>query len=157
MSDQPAESDDLLPRLGGIVVLWAHVENWLGELLAFLLEANPALMHVVTDNVSSSTICDWIRTLLQAPNMPIEPPDVLALLGDIDKLRAERNALIHGTWAFDEPGTALVRTIKWSRAEVINDTVVTALDLEELAAEITDALNRLRELGGRYGFPVVPE
>jgi hypothetical protein len=148
------DSDNaLMLRLGGIVILWSHLENWLGELLSYLLGANPALMHVVIDNVSSSTVTDWIRTLLQAPNVPIPASAELnALLTEIDNLRAERNALVHGKWMFEDE-VALVQTIKWSRAEVVNQTVVTKLDLEQLSASIGEALDAFRELGIRYRFP----
>jgi hypothetical protein len=55
----------LMERLGGVVILFAYVEQWLNEFLAHLLEGNSALMHAVTANVSSATVTNWCRTLLR--------------------------------------------------------------------------------------------
>jgi hypothetical protein len=144
----------LMERLGSIVILWTYVEQWLNELLTYLLEANPALMHTITVNVSSSTIADWVRTLLRAHSYPAQPEaEIMELLRSIDELRGERNALIHGAWTFDEPGTAVVQTIKLDRSPVVNELVVTLADLHELAIEIGEAKNALAALGQRFGFP----
>jgi hypothetical protein len=52
-----------MERLGGVVMLFAHLESWLNEFLGWLLEANPALMHTITVNVSSATITEPISAL----------------------------------------------------------------------------------------------
>jgi hypothetical protein len=49
--DDFAVRTGLMERLGGIVILFAYVEQWLNEFLAHLLEGNSALMHAVTANV----------------------------------------------------------------------------------------------------------
>lgn len=150
------DADDMLSRLGGIVVLWAHVEHWLSELLTALVEANPALMYVVTGNVSASTVAAWIRTLLDVRgDTDSIAQEVRQLLQTIDELRSERNTLIHGLWAFDTPDTALVQTVRWERAEVVKQEVVTLADLDELSTAISEALEALRALGARHGFPVM--
>jgi hypothetical protein len=151
------DSDKLMLGLGGIVMLFAHVEQWLNEFLAFLLQANPGLMHAVTASVSSATVIDWCRTLLRAHHHPDDPPaDIMELLVTIDGLRGERNALIHGLWMFDEPGTAIVQTIKLDRSPIVNGLVVTVADLHELVVAIGEAKNALSALGMRLGFPPKP-
>ena len=67
--DDSAVRAGLMERLGGVVILFAYVEQWLNEFLAHLLEGNSALMHAVTANVSSATVTNWCRTLL-----PRAPP-----------------------------------------------------------------------------------
>lgn len=147
-----------MERLGGIVIIWAYLEQWLNEFLAHLLESKSALMHTITGNVSSATITDWCRTLLRVHHHPDEPPaDIMELLMVIDELRSERNALIHGLWTFDELGTAIVQTIKLNRSPVVNQMVVTLTDLHELTTDIGEAKNALTALGERLGFPHMPE
>ena len=47
-------------------------------------------------------------------------------LTEINELRAERNALIHGVWATTtEPGTALVQTVRLQRRQVVQGELVT--------------------------------
>jgi hypothetical protein len=114
-------------------------------------------MHAVTANVSSATVTNWCRTLLRVHHHPDEPPaDIMELLDTIDGLRGERNALVHGLWKFDEPGTAIVQTIKLDRSPVINQQVVTLADLHELTLAIGEAKNAFDELGERLGFPRMP-
>jgi hypothetical protein len=158
--DDSAVRAGLMERLGGVVILFAYVEQWLNEFLAHLLEGNSALMHTVTANVSSATVTNWCRTLLRVHHHPDEPPaDIMELLDTIDGLRGERNALVHGLWRFGEPGipgTAIVQTIKLDRSPVVNQQVVTLADLHELTLAIGEAKNALGELGKRLGFPRMP-
>ena len=149
-----------MERLGGIVMIFAYLESWLNEFLGWLLEANPALMHTITVNVSSATITDWCRTLLRVHFHPNEPPsEIMELLTTIDGLRGERNTYVHGLWTFDSPeaGTAFVQTIKLDRSPVVNQLVVTLADLHELMIAIGEAKDALRALGERFGFPVMPD
>ena len=76
MSSDPQDDLDgaLMIRLGGIVMVFSRLEQWLNEFLAHLLEANSALMHTITVNVSSATVTDWTRTLLRVLHHPNEPP-----------------------------------------------------------------------------------
>jgi len=149
----------LLAVLGLIVSRWAYIDFLMGEFLGFLLQANPALMYVITGNVSASTISDWIRTLLAIRYMPNEPPeDIMSLLNIIDELRAERNTVVHGLWERGNvPGTALVQTVRWERAEVLKTELTTKGDLKELAVLIDAAGDDLVAVGRRYGFPALPE
>jgi hypothetical protein len=154
MTDQP-DDDGVMTALGGIVMLWAYVDEWLGALAGHLLEANPALFHIVSNNVSASTVTDWLRTLLHAHAHPdgADRAD-LDLLTVIDGLRAERNALMHGLWQPGiEPGIWTVQTIRLERAEIIKKEVVTFADLEELKVAITEAKEAVEALGRRFGYP----
>jgi hypothetical protein len=85
------------------------------------------------------------------------PADIMELLATIDGLRGERNVLIHGLWKFDQPGAAIVQTIKLDRSPVVNRLVVTIADLEELSVAIDEADDALSELGRRLGFPKMPD
>ena len=130
----------------------------MAEFLAFLLQASPALMYVVTASVSASTVSDWIRTLLRARHIPNEPPEeIMSLLTDIDRIRGERNALVHGLWRSHVSGSALVQTVKWDRSEVVKDELVTRTDLDELIMEVGEVTGKLQGIAKQYGFPVMPQ
>jgi hypothetical protein len=157
MRDDPtsAEDDGIMGALGAVVMLWACVDEWLGALAGHLLEANPGLFHVVSNNVSASTVTDWLRTLLHAHEHPdgADKAD-LDLLATVDGLRAERNALIHGLWQPGiESGIWTVQTIRLERAEIIKNEVVTLADLEELTIAIREAKKGIEALGQRLGYP----
>jgi hypothetical protein len=147
---------DLMAGLGTVIAQWAYVDQLMGEFLSFLVEGNPALMYVITNNVSASTISDWIRTLLRV-KYDGEDPEVTTLLSSVDGLRRERNALAHGLWSPHVPGAAQVQTIRWERREVIKIDLVTVDDLRELAHDIDEAGRGLARLGQRYGFPIMPK
>jgi hypothetical protein len=130
-----------------------------GDFLAFMVEGNASFMHVVTKNVSGSTVVDWLRTL--AP-VRFTDPQTQASLNDlfsrIDQLRAQRNAYVHGIWAAGrEPATAMVMTIRWERAEVLRDELVTPEDLSALLEEIHDVYRELVFLGDKLGFHPLPK
>jgi hypothetical protein len=159
MPDYPAHIEaDLMAGLGTVVSQWAYIDYLMGEFVAFLVDGNPALMYVITNNVSASTLADWARTLLPVKYQADESIDeIRSLLGEIDRLRAERNALAHGLWSPHVPGSANVQTVRWERSEVIKIELVTVRDLEELAHDIDEAGNALAALGRRLGFPKMPK
>lgn len=147
----PVESE-LLAAFGSVIHRWAYIESMQGQLLAYLLDANQALMQVVSANVSASTVTDWIRILLSAKYH--EGPELeraTSLLTVIDDLRSRRNALVHGLWEPHVPGAAKVQTIRWERSEIIKHEVVTLADLNDLVAEIGDALRALADLTNHIG------
>ncbi len=158
MTDYPTHIEaDLMAGLGTVVSQWAYIDYLMGEFVAFLVEGNPASMYVITNNVSASTISDWCRTLLPVRYEDDESLDeIRSLLSDIDRLRAERNALAHGLWSPHVPGAAKVQTVRWDRSEVIKVDLVTASDLKELAHDIDEAGNALAALGRHLGFPKLP-
>jgi hypothetical protein len=130
---------EILAGLGTVVSRWSYVDAYMAEFLAFLLQANPALMYVVTANVSASTVSDWIRTLLRVKHIPNEPPEeIMSLLADIDRIRGERNALVHGLWTPHVSGSAEVQTVKWDRSEIVKVELVTRSDLDELVIDIAE-------------------
>jgi hypothetical protein len=159
MSDAPPHADAaLMTGLGTVIARWAYVDQLMGEFLSFLAQGNPALMYVITNNVSGSTIADWIRTLLVARYSGEEPPkEITDLLTSIDDIRRERNALVHGLWSPHAPDVAEVQTIRWERREIVKIELVTKADLEHLVHDIDDAIDALAALGKRYGFPVMPK
>lgn len=159
MSDAPPHAAAaLMMGLGTVIARWAYVDQLMAEFLSFLVQGNPALMYVVTNNVSASTVSEWIRTLLRVRYVNSEPPsEIMALLTTVDELRSERNALAHGLWTPHSPEAAEVQTVRWERSEVIKIELVTKADLEHLAQDIDDAIDAIAALGKRYGFPVMPE
>jgi hypothetical protein len=149
---------ELMAGLGTIMVRWAYVDYLLGEFVAFLVDAKPALMYVITNNVSPATLTDWARTLLTAiyhDDASID--EIRSLLAEIDRLRGERNAMAHGLWSRHVKGSAKVQTVRWERTEVIKVELVTVRDLKELAADIDEAGQALAALGRRLGFPKMPD
>jgi len=149
---------EILAGLGTVVSRWTYVDWYMAEFLSFLLQANPAFMYVVTANVSASTVSDWIRTLLRVRHIPNEPPEeIMSLLVDIDRIRGQRNALVHGLWRPHVSGSAVVQTVKWDRSEVVKDELVTRADLYELVMEIGEVTGKLQRIAEQYGFPVMPQ
>ncbi len=139
-------SPSLLQTLGRIITRWAYVEMILGEFLAALLRADRGALHVITANVSSATIEDWLRTLI-----PIRFAEAAtqvrlnAILNEVAELRAERNALVHGQWQpGPEPNTAKVQSVNLARSEIVLTRLVTASDLQELAERISEILEEIQ-------------
>jgi hypothetical protein len=159
MSDYPKHIEaELMVGLGTVMTQWAYIDYLMGEFVAFLVEGKPALMYVITNNVSASTITDWVRTLLAVVYKDDESIDeIRSLLANIDRLRGERNALAHGLWSPHIPGAAKVQSIRWDRAEVIKVELVTVRDLEELTHDIDEAGAALAAFGRRLGFPKMSE
>jgi hypothetical protein len=143
---------EILAGLGTVVSRWSYVDGFMAEFLSFLLQANPALMYVLTADVSASTVSDWIRTLLRVRHIPNEPPEeIMSLLADIDRIRGQRNALVHGLWTRYVSGSAAVQTVKWDRSEVVKVELVTRADLDELVMDIAEVTRKLLGIAERYG------
>jgi hypothetical protein len=148
----------LLERLGRVVYQWAFVEMVQGMFLAFLLHADQGLVHMVTTNISGTTLTDWIRTLV-----PIRFKDATTqenirdLLRRIDEARAERNTLVHGMWSVgNAPRTVFVSTIGWERAEVMTNRLIRVDDFDGLLEEIGAIYDELVWLGKQAGFYTMP-
>jgi uncharacterized protein YjbI with pentapeptide repeats len=118
------------------IILWSYVEQLQGRLLSFLLNAEEGRVFVISQNVSASTVTDWIRVLLQIPAIQATGIGNLSeLLAEIDDARAERNALAHGVWfPARAPEAAEVQTVRWDRTEVVKVTLVTIGDLGDFAS-----------------------
>jgi hypothetical protein len=145
---------DLLAAFARVIILWSYVEQLQGRLLSFLLNAEEGRVFVISQNVSASTVTDWIRVLLQIPAIQATGIGNLSeLLAEIDDARAERNALAHGVWSPTRaPEAAEVQTVRWDRTEVVKVTLVTIGDLGDLLGRIEDIVRRLRALAEQFGF-----
>jgi len=133
---------DLLARLGLIVTRCAWIDEIISDILTKLIEAHRAPMYVITQNVSASTVSDWLRTLgplhLKDPALQEQLRSTLALADDV---RRERNALAHGLWRDGpEPNTATIQTIRLDRVEIIKEELCTVADLDDLIERCTEAL-----------------
>jgi hypothetical protein len=162
MDDAPSSlhldiEPELLRRLGRIVSHWAYVEQLEASLLAFLTNAHPGLIFVVTSNVSGSTLTGWLRTLAAIRFNEPDKKRLEELLSDIDEVRGQRNAYVHGLWIpGPEPETAVVTTIRWERAEVMKHELVTGADLNGLHEEIEQIYRRLVATAHHLGFHKLP-
>ncbi len=144
---------DILARIGLIVTRCAWIDEILGHVLTKLIGADRAPMYVIMQNVSASTVSDWLRTLgplhLKNPTLEEELRDLLAATDDI---RRERNVLAHGLWREGpEPNTAIVQTIRLDRAEIIRDELHTTADLDDLIERCTEALTEVLALKAKIG------
>ena len=137
---------EMLQLLGAIVVKWSYVELFVSDLFVYLSRGAPHAMVIVTSNVSQSSLSSWIRTLLDLLECPMSwEKDIREALAEIDEMRPERNALIHGNWIVgDELGVATVHTIRLERKEVIKTELVTVSDLEAFLDRIHDLTLLLR-------------
>ena len=135
---------DLLARLGLIVTRCAWIDELLGTALAHLIGADQAPMYVITQNVAASTVADWLRTLGPLHLKDTETLDTLRdLLSLTDDLRRERNALVHGLWSDGPfPGTAMIRSIRLDRAELIVERLCTIADLEDVIERCAETLGK---------------
>lgn len=139
---------ELLQRLGLIVVHWALVEHEISVLFTKMAEADIGPMSIVTSTVSQSTIIGWIRTLLDtSKTSPDNFNELREVLNEIDELRAERNALVHGLWLTHGPANSvIVQTVNPNRSEIIKGEVVTAADLSDLISRIVEVANHLHKI-----------
>ena len=140
---------ELLELLGSFIVKWSFVEVCVSDLFVLLTRGDPGSMIVVTGSISTSTLTDWIRTLVEAHKKT--PHDLVNeindVLSEIDYLRSERNILIHGLWVTPGPkNSVIVSTAKLGRNEVIRERVVTAADLHVLIDETLEVASKLRAL-----------
>jgi hypothetical protein len=158
MTDRTPIDEDihapLLERLGRIVYRWAYVEWLEGEFFAHLLRGDKGRTHIVTKDISAATITGWLRILCDTE---FAHPETKANLNDlfnrITAVRAERNAYIHGLWtAGSQMGTADVMTLRWGRAEIMKNEVVTQGDLDSLLEEIECLYRSLTSFSQQLGF-----
>ncbi|KAF0165239.1 MAG: hypothetical protein FD157_1591 [Rhodocyclaceae bacterium] len=106
-------------------------------------------MLAVTSTTSANTITGWIRAIIGAHKKT--PHDLVneinEALSEVDRLRAERNTLVHGLWVTIGPeNSAIVQTTNLGRDEIIKELVVTAADLHELINDTLEVGSTLRAL-----------
>ena len=144
----------LYERLGQVTVHWTQVEMILGEFLSYLVEGNAGSLYVITQNVAGSTVSDWCRVLCEMRFQDGPTRKALKeMFLEADDARKQRNIYIHGLWRKGpEPKTALVRTVRWDRAEVLKDELVTVGDLESLLRRSDELFLTLHGIGVRLGF-----
>lgn len=147
-------SDDFYQRIGRIAVEWSWVEHLCSDLLAHFCSADPGAMYVITQNVSNSTVTDWLRTI---GHIKLSQPDaseaLKELLLEVDAARTERNTIVHGTWlGHTEDGFAIVNTFKWERAEVSKDELYSIADLDDLIDQMEGLQLALANFGIQMGF-----
>lgn len=151
-------SIDVLPdfqqRIGRIAVEWSWIEMLLGEMLAHFCKADHGSMYVITQSVSGSTITDWLRTLAQIKIKEDAGRKVIMdLLAEVDAARSERNTYVHGVWnGHEEPSLATVQTFKWDRAEVVQTSVCSVADLDDVISHLETVQLMLGNLGLGMGF-----
>jgi len=140
---------ELLQRLGLFIVRWSFVETCVSDLFVLLTRGDPGSMIAVTGSMSSSTISDWIRAIVETQQKT--PHDLVNeindVLSEVDHLRSERNILVHGLWGTTGPEhSVLVQTSRLGRKEIIRDRVVTAADIDGLIDESLEVMRRLLAL-----------
>jgi hypothetical protein len=139
---------EILRRFGLFIVHFALIEKLLADLFVRLTEGEPGSMIVVTANVSQTSLSDWIRTLLDLRPSPQDwANEIRDTLTELDTLRGERNALVHGLWSTVGPAhSVIVQTVKLDRREVIKERVLTTADINDLIQDGLDVMNRLRAI-----------
>jgi hypothetical protein len=147
---------ELRSRLGQIVINWAVIEEWLGHLLGTLINSDLSAVHVLTNEMGAGTVIQAIKTILSIfePKQP-DLKILRELVEEADELRLERNNLVHGVWdpTNCEPGTCLVQTTGWKRAEIIRGGLVTTAELDQLLRDFDHWIEEYVTLGRRFGFP----
>lgn len=129
--------------LGRIVTRWSYTEALIAEFFAFLLNASPGYIYILTQSVSNSTVIGWVRNAL---SLRIADEAVTKMITDllnrVDTVRAERNVLVHGLWATHLSGTETIaiQTVRYGRSEIVKVELVTLTDLKDTYEEIGDII-----------------
>ncbi len=156
----PTQVDpELTSRLGQVVIRWASVDGWISALLATLVKGDHGAMMLITNNLATATQTRWIRGLMKLhPQEAERNKRVLKLLERADKLRGQRNELIHGLWDTTDcaPKTAMVQTINLERSEPVRSRLVTVEELNGLVVQIDQWIADYIKLGHELGFPRRP-
>lgn len=136
----------LLERFGLFIVRWSFVESCVADLFVLLTRGDPGSMFVVTSSISTSTITDWIRALIVThQKTPLElVNEINDVLSEVDRIRSERNILVHGLWGTDGPAhSVIVQTVRLGRNEIVRGCVVTVADIDSLIDETLEVTSRL--------------
>lgn len=146
---------ELTRRLGQITINWGVIEEWLGHMLGTLIDADLGGANVLTNEMGAATTIKLIKTIIALNEAKAPAISVLRdLMDEADALRIERNHYVHGVWETGpQPGTALIQTTGWQRAEIIRSGLVTVTDLDQLLADFDHFMREFVELGIRFNFP----
>lgn len=154
--DQYLPNQDIDPlviqKLGQAIIAWSLVEAFVSQLFICMTKGDRGAMYVVTGNVSAKTLTGWIRTLINsAPDDPLDE-EALTLLDEIDELRVERNLYAHGVWRPGAHfGSGIISSLRLERSAILEDTVVTAADLEEFSDQAMILTKKLNSFLVRFG------
>ena len=153
----PAPCQEIYQRIGKIAAEWSWIEKLLAEMVAHFCVAEPGAMYVITNTVSGATMTDWLRTLTKIKvKDALSEKTITDLLAEIDTVRAERNAYVHGLWvAHGEAGFATVQTFNWDRREVVQTALCSTADLDGVIEHIATLQLMLGNLGIKLGFLAV--
>lgn len=147
---------DLTSRLGQIAINTAVIEEWLGHMLATLIDADTGGLHVLTNDMSVGTVIQAIKTVISIFE-PVRPEleELRELVEKADDIRIERNEFVHGLWDQTNctPGSALVQLTNWKKAEITRERLVTTAELDELLVDCQDWIEEFVVLGRKFGFP----
>ena len=138
---------EFFEKLGRLLQHWALLDARLVDLLAACLHADPGMTLLLAHTVSGATITDWVRKMSSVLDTPEDSLKKLeSILREIDELRADRNALVHGVWATDasDTGTILVQTVRLHGMQPVRQRLVTLADLDELICITLEIYERLR-------------
>ena len=137
---------EFFEKLGRLLQHWALIDAGLVELLAACLHSDPGMTLLLAQTVSGSTVTDWCRKMSRILDTPEDSlRELESILGEIDELRAERNALVHGVWGTDVSGaeTILVQTVRLHAAQPVRQRLVTLADLDDLIRETLGIYSQL--------------
>lgn len=138
MSEEVKIDPEIFQWVGMIVQLWTRVEDRHSDLFRIMMGTRGAVHYVVTQNVSNSTLVDWLRVLTSIPRVVQDQHQarLLEVLTLSDQLRAERNSLVHGLLYIDNGATCL-QTLNWARQSALQTTAaITVGDLKHFGDEI---------------------
>lgn len=124
------------------------------HLLQWLTDARILAMVTITPTVSAATLSLWARQIVLNANTLDEGDRgiILPILDELDDLRPQRNALIHGSWKACGNGAALVTSTRIDRPEAIKHELVTLGDLDHLITRIAELTTELTVLSEFYKF-----
>lgn len=147
-------SGPLMETFGRFVTQWSILDRLIGYAFVSVAKADSVYSLVFTQSIMASTIQGWLRTTANLHYA--QHPDLAAfneVLVEIDELRADRNALVHGLWKRGvEPNTAIVQTIRLERSEIVKSELLTVADVEQLVSDTINLIARFNDLARRMGL-----
>jgi hypothetical protein len=121
-------SDEHLYAIGGIVVIWSHIELAMEVAICGLYDINIDRGLVLTANIGFQSRVSLLRILATrgAIKDKATAADLLKLLARVEERYAERNAVAHGVWSgTEDPKVARRMSIraKGNRLKCADDPV----------------------------------
>jgi hypothetical protein len=141
-SSFPPLEKDHAAALGQVAASWSILEGFCEGIIHFLLDLDGELRFAVTGEMSYLAQINTVGAMLFAARDQELFDHWSDLTGIMNKLRTQRNDLIHGQW---EPGlfeTALSRAKARGRVRLTKRTVTVA-EIIDLETRIIDAVDQL--------------